>query len=224
MGARSFMVAARVPMARDGFEAWLRAPLPGLDRIENPAAMYAGWDAEGTDPDWDLAALDGYPAADAVRADRSATPLDRLAARAAQGFTLARHRDEALEIYLYDYYDDAHRARTDLLMLAGVGRFAPGAAEAPVLYWGGDVHPGLPLPGQSPLAVLLVGAERARFTDRYPVGTLVADLGPVEAAFLTAVEHSESGGSSDGDGGGGGGESGAELLDVLIRDRLVRNG
>ena len=34
---------------------------------------------------------------------------------------LARHHRDALEIYLYDYYEDVYSAQTELLMLAGAG-------------------------------------------------------------------------------------------------------
>lgn len=76
MGARSFMLATRIPMSRDGFDAWLRTPLPGLGIIENPSAMYAGWAVDGADPDWDMTALAAhYPQAVAgIRADRDKTP------------------------------------------------------------------------------------------------------------------------------------------------------
>lgn len=47
MGDRSFMLATRMPMSRDGFHEWLRTPLPGLDIIDNPAAMWTGWDPSG---------------------------------------------------------------------------------------------------------------------------------------------------------------------------------
>ena len=57
MGARSFMLATRTPMSRDGFDAWLRTPLPDLAVIDNPSAMYTGWALDGADPDWDLTGL-----------------------------------------------------------------------------------------------------------------------------------------------------------------------
>ncbi|MFF5232853.1 hypothetical protein [Dactylosporangium sp. NPDC000521] len=174
-----------MPMSRAGFDGWLAAPLPGLDVIANPAAMWTGWAIDGADADWDLTALAGSPAAVAgIRAARARTPLELLAARAAGGFTLARHRDGALEIYLYDYHADPYSTQTDLLMLAGAGRFAD--AGAPVMHWGGDVYPDLPLGGDRPLAVLLVDRDGARFTDHYPVGALIESLRPVEAAFLAA--------------------------------------
>ncbi|MEH0626140.1 hypothetical protein [Streptomyces stelliscabiei] len=116
MGARSFMLATRIPMARDGFEEWLRTPLPGLGIIENPSAMYTGWAADGAETDWDLTEVAvHYPAAPAaIRADRKKTPSQLLAPRAAQGLTLLRHRDDALEAYLYDYHGEEtghpHRA------------------------------------------------------------------------------------------------------------------
>ncbi|MBZ3903938.1 hypothetical protein [Streptomyces griseiscabiei] len=189
MGARSFMLATRIPMSRDGFDAWLRTPLPDLGVIENPSEMYTGWALDGTDPDWHLTGLAaGYPqAVAAVRADRTRTPLDLLAPRAAEGYHLIRHRDEALEVYLYDYHGEATTTRTALLMLAGAGRFAHPGAEAPVLYWGGHAYPGLPMNIDEPLAVLLVGTARSRFVATHPFDTLIADLTPVETDFLDAT-------------------------------------
>ncbi|MEV4134990.1 hypothetical protein AB0J72_22790 [Dactylosporangium sp. NPDC049742] len=210
MSGRSYMVATRMPMSRAGFDDWLVAPLPGLDVIANPAAMWTGWAIDGAGTDWDLADLAGYPAAVAgIRAARARTPLELLAARAAGGFTLARHRDDALEIYLYDYHGDVYSTQTDLLMLAGAGRFAD--AGAPVLHWGGDVYPDLPLGGDQPLAVLLVDRDGARFTDRHPVGALIESLRPVEAAFLAAapVDGEDAGWDP------------TDVLDPAIRDHVA---
>jgi hypothetical protein len=187
MGGRSFMLAARIPMSRDGFDEWLRTPLPLLDIIENPSTMYSGWASHGVDPDWDLTAFADYPAALAeIRADRGKTPLQLLAARAAQKFTLVRHHGHALEVYLYDYHSAAYSTQTELLMLAGAGRFAHGDTEAPVMYWGGDVHPGLPM-GGPPLAVMMVSTARSWFVANYPIDTLIADLRSVETDFLAAA-------------------------------------
>ncbi|WP_086785914.1 hypothetical protein [Streptomyces caniscabiei] len=90
-------------------------------------------------------------------------------------------------MYLYDHHGEASDTRTTLLMLAGAGRFAHPGTETPVLYRGGDVHPGLPMPGDEPLAVLLVGDTRARFVDTCPLDTLITALTPVESDFLTAT-------------------------------------
>ncbi|GAA3220629.1 hypothetical protein GCM10010532_050420 [Dactylosporangium siamense] len=203
------MLATRMPMSRTGFEAWLDAPLPGLDIIENPAAMWTGWVDDAGDPDWDLADLAGYPAAvTAIREARGSTPRRLLAARAAGGSTVARHHDGALELYLYDYHADTYGTQTSLLMLAGAGRHAEAGAATPVLHWGGDVYPDLPLGGDQPLAVLLVDRAGARFVDRYPVDALIERLRPVEAVFLAAGEAA-----------GGEGDWAAEgLVDPLIRD------
>ncbi|MFE7765416.1 hypothetical protein [Streptomyces sp. NPDC057438] len=190
------MIATRVPMTRDGFEQWLRTPLPGLGVIENPSEMYTGWAADGARPDWDLTGIAAHhPSAPAgIRADREKTPTQLLAPRAAQGFTLLRHRADTLEAYLYDYHGDEAGTHTALLMLAGAGRFAHPGTETPVLYWGGDVHPGLPPRGDRPLAVLLVGGTRSRFVATHPLDTLIAHLTPVEADFLAATEHMEEDG------------------------------
>jgi hypothetical protein len=194
MGARSFMVAARIPMSRDSFDKWLITPLPGLSAIENPSAMYTGWAREGADPDWGLEHC--HPeAATAIRAARDSTPLLLLSDRTTKGVTLARHHRDALEIYLYDYYEDVHSAQTELLMLAGAGRFARSGSETPVLYWGGEVYPGLPMGGDRPLAVMVVGDARARFVETCSLGTLIEDLRPVEADFL-AWEDPDQGGEN----------------------------
>ena len=202
-------------MTRDGFDAWLAAPLPGLDIVENPSAMYTGWAVDGAAADWELTEIAGHPKAVAgIRADRGRTPLERLAARAARGFTLVRHRADALEVYLYDYHADGYGTQTDLLMLAGAGRFAAPDAEAAVMYWGGNVDPGLPVRGDDPLAVLLVGdarAPRARFVDRHPLDALVEELRPVETDFLAAsVDHGDESYGWDA----------AEVLDPAVRARI----
>ncbi|MEV0247134.1 hypothetical protein AB0H76_11145 [Nocardia sp. NPDC050712] len=179
MGARSFLLAARIPMPENGFDEWLGSPMPSAGIIENPEAMYTGWAAAGTTPDWSASAQTA-----------AGTPLQLLAT--AGSLTLARYRDGALEVYLYHYHDDPYIIQTELLMLAGAGRFTTGDAPAPVLYWGGDVYPGLPLPGDQPLAVLLVGPTGARFVDRHPLAPLLADLRTAESDFLVAGEQLEN--------------------------------
>ncbi|GAA1620993.1 hypothetical protein GCM10009679_27240 [Saccharothrix algeriensis] len=192
------MVAARIPMSRTGFEGWLSTPLPGVEAVENPDAMWRGWGNDGAAADWALGQLAAYPAVAAgILAARAGTPLDRLAERAAGGMTLARHRDGALEVYLYDYHGDSYGTQTDLLMLAGAGRFADAGAESAVLHWGGHVYPDLPLSGDQPLAVLLVGSAAARFAYPHPVPALIEHLRPVEADFLAAVAACDDGAEWD---------------------------
>ncbi len=188
-------------MTRTGFTGWLGAPLPEAEVIENPDAMWRGWDNDGADPDWALGHLAEHPAAVAgIRAARAGTALDRLAQRAAGGTMLARHRDGALEVYLYDYHGDPYATQTDLLMLAGAGGFADGGAESAVLHWGGHVYPDLPLGGDRPLAVLLVGPAGARFAYPHPVPALIEHLRPVEADFLAAVAACDDGADWNPDG------------------------
>ncbi|MFE6486928.1 hypothetical protein ACFVGN_28885 [Streptomyces sp. NPDC057757] len=208
MGARSFMLATRIPMSRDGFDEWLHTPLPNLDIIENPSAMYTGWAVDGAAPDWDLTETAAqYPqAVAAIRADRNKTPHQLLAPRATRGFTLLRHLNEALEVYLYDYHGEDTRTQTDLLMLAGAGRFAHPGTETPVLYWGGSSYPGLPTPSdEQPLAIMLITPTSARFVDTYPLDTLIANLTPMETDFLTATEDETSAQPSP------------DLLDAVLR-------
>ncbi|MFF5078731.1 hypothetical protein ACFY36_16890 [Actinoplanes sp. NPDC000266] len=177
MSGRSFMTATRMPMPESSYETWLDTPLPPLDIIENRAAF---------DTDWELTAIAGSPAAVAhYRAARTSTPRRLLEAR--KGLGIVRYRDGAAEIYLYDYHHDTYGTQTDLLMLAGAGRFLAG--DTAVLHWGGDVHPGLPLNGQSPLALLLTGPGGARFTTRYPINDLIDVLTPLETDFLAAAEQ-----------------------------------
>lgn len=216
MGARSFMLATRIPMSRDGFDEWLRTPLPRLDIIDNPSAMYAGWAADGATPDWDLAetAAHSPQAVAGIRADRNKTPLQLLAPRTAQGLDLLRHRDEALEVYLYDYHGDETSTQTDLLMLAGAGRFAHPGTEAPVMYWGGDVYPGLPMPGDEPLAIMLVTDTRACFVDTYPLDTLLANLTRIETDFLTANAYDDGEGEAPA-------KASHDLLDPALRAHPV---
>ncbi|GGM55906.1 hypothetical protein GCM10007977_066970 [Dactylosporangium sucinum] len=174
------MVATRMPMTRAAFDEWLTTPLPGLDAIANPAQMWTGWLLDGETPDWEA----DYPS---YQEERRSTPMRLLAGRAARGYTVARHHDGMLECYLYEYRLDVHQTQTELLMLAGAGRFAD--AEAPVMHWGGEVYPDLPIGGDLPLAVLLTGPSGARFVSSYPVDELIASLRPVEAAFLGATDE-----------------------------------
>ncbi|MEU9337967.1 hypothetical protein AB0D49_33200 [Streptomyces sp. NPDC048290] len=208
------MLATRIPMSRDSFDEWLRTPLPGLDIIENPSAMYRGWAIDGAAPDWHLTGTAAHhqQAVAGILADRNKTPLQLLASRAAQGFTLLRHRDEAMEVYLYDYHGEETSTQTDLLMLAGAGHFALPGTEAPVMYWGGDIFPGLPMPGDKPLAIMLVTHTRARFVDTYPLDTLIANLTPIETDFLTATTYDE---------GEAPARASDDLLDPVLRARPV---
>ncbi|GHJ47961.1 hypothetical protein Cs7R123_53030 [Catellatospora sp. TT07R-123] len=181
------MLAARIPMPRSGFEGWLDAPLPAVEVIANPDAMWTGWAADGAAADWDLAELAEYPGAvQTLLEERRRTARELLAQRVPNG-CVARHRDGALEIYLYDYHADSYRTRTELLMLAGAGRFAD-EGRHPVLHWGGNVYPDLPLAGDPPLSVLIVSRDGAAFTDRYPIEALIETLRPAEAAFLATFE------------------------------------
>ncbi|XVU23159.1 hypothetical protein ACQPZJ_38750 [Actinoplanes sp. CA-054009] len=175
MSGRSFMLATRMPMPAPVYETWLDTPLPTLDVIENREAF---------ETDWNLTAIAASPAAVThYRQARESTPRRLLEART--GLDIARHREGAVEIYLYDYHGDPYGTQTNLLMLAGAGRFL--TAGTPILHWGGDVDPGLPLPGHPPLAVLLAGPAGARFVPHYPLTDLIASLTPLETDFLAGL-------------------------------------
>ncbi|MFB9412363.1 hypothetical protein [Dactylosporangium matsuzakiense] len=167
MSGRSYMVAARIPMTRAGFEDWLDTPVPGTGAIADAETVWPRWTP-----------LPG-------------TPRARLTARAAQGWTLARHVGGVLELYLYDYHADAGTTQAELLLLAAAGRRA--TAETAAMYWGGNGYPDLPFGGDEPIAVLLTGPDGARFTDRYRRPALLAHLRPAETAFLAAIgPHGET--------------------------------
>ncbi len=54
-------------------------------------------------------------------------------------------------------------------MVAGAGRFAHPGTEAPVMYWGGNVYPDLPIPGDEPLrSGSSLTPEPASSTRTYP--------------------------------------------------------
>ncbi|WAU78508.1 hypothetical protein O1Q96_01380 (plasmid) [Streptomyces sp. Qhu-G9] len=74
-----------------------------------------------------------------------------------------------------------------------MGRFVRPGTEAPVLYWGGDIHPGLPMPGDEPHAVMLATPTGARFVDTYPLATLIAAPTPIETDFLAATAPGDDG-------------------------------
>ncbi|WP_433061947.1 hypothetical protein [Dactylosporangium sp. CS-033363] len=111
---------------------------------------------------------------------------ERLSARAADGTSLARHRDGILEVYLYDYYEAPDVTATELRLLTAAGRLAD--AESPIMYWGGDVSWELPLPGMDPITVMLVGPEGSRVTTAYRLDEVLTWLRPAEEAFLAAME------------------------------------
>ncbi|MEU7528204.1 hypothetical protein AB0A74_20920 [Saccharothrix sp. NPDC042600] len=175
----SFLVATRIPMSREGFERWLDTPVPGLDVIANPEAMFDGWLWHGDRrDDWSTPEL---------------TPRAFLADRveqACQGkpaVTVLLHRDGALEAYLFDMGYRRPVVDAALLMFAGAGAVKSDPAEDTVLFWaetGGNLFDA---DDDGWLAVLSVGRDGARFVADRDLTDVVAGLRPAEDAFFDLV-------------------------------------
>src|SRR5690242_13969811 len=112
------MVAARIPMTREGFERWLDTPVPAPDAIANPGAMYDGWlwDGRQADDEWNLDTEGTTPRSfftERVEDSLSGQPT----------MTVLRHRDGALEAYLFHLGYDRWSVLTELLMFAAAGPY-----------------------------------------------------------------------------------------------------
>jgi hypothetical protein len=175
----SFMVAARIPMTRDGFDRWLDVEIPAAaDAIENPGAMYTGWFWDGKSPenDWNLD-RDG-------RTPRSlfAEPIVK-----GHGAVVLRHRDDALEAYLFHWGFDRWSVHMALLALAAAGRHATGDAEA--LFWAETSGSLCPPDWNGRLACLAVGRTTARFRARHDLTEVIEALRPAESAFFALMQR-----------------------------------
>jgi hypothetical protein len=126
----SFVVAARIPMSREGFEKWLSTPVEDLSKISNPEAMFDGWLWNGrrTATEWDSN-------------DVGTTPGEYFAKRAEDSCRVNEecgvllHRDGALEAYLLHFGYSERSVHTALLMFAAAGEFKSEHAEDTVLFW-----------------------------------------------------------------------------------------
>ncbi|MER6677417.1 hypothetical protein [Streptomyces sp. NPDC000983] len=180
----SFLVAARVPMTRDGFERWLSTPVVDLGRIANPADMFDGWywDGRRADTGWDSVGTGTTPRA--FFAERAED-----ACSGAAGTGVLVYREGALEVYLLHLGYREWSVHTALLLLAAAGEFKSEAAEDTVLFWA-ETGAGLwDADDDGWLAALSVGRDGARFVaDRDLTGT-VAGLRPVESLFFDMVER-----------------------------------
>ncbi|HEX7303826.1 hypothetical protein [Lentzea sp.] len=177
----SFLVAARIPMSREGFEAWLTTPVEGLAGIANPEEMFGGWlwDGRRADHEWESVG-DGTPGEYfAGRVE------DSCAGDEDCGVLL--HRDGALEAYLFHVGYPEWSVHMALLMLAATGPFRSGQAEDTVLFWAETGANLWPADADGWLAVLSVGADGSWFVGERDLTDVVAGLRPAESRFFELV-------------------------------------
>ncbi|MBB5867794.1 hypothetical protein F4553_001173 [Allocatelliglobosispora scoriae] len=177
----SFMIAARVPMTRQGFEQWLDAPIdPGA--ISNPGEMFRGWywDGKEVTDEWRQVA-------------KETTPRRYFASRVAQDaapgqVTVIVHRDGALEVYLLHFGYQRWDVHTALTLLAGTAAYTD-SPQSLVMFWaetGGNLFK----PDDDGwLAVLSVGDHGARFVTEADLTATVAGLRPAEQLFFDLIER-----------------------------------
>ncbi|MFD5625528.1 hypothetical protein [Streptomyces sp. NPDC127072] len=180
----SFMVAARIPMTRDGFEAWLGAPIPDASRIVNSADMFDGWfwDGRRADAEWDSVGAEMTPRdlfSERVEDSCSGEP----------SFGVLLHRDGALEAYLFHLGYDKWSVHTAMLALAAAGEFKSEPAEDTVLFWAETGANLWAADDTGWLAVLSIGKSEARFVDARDLTDVVADLKPVESRFFEMMQQ-----------------------------------
>lgn len=178
----SFLLAARIPMSRQGFERWLDTPAPGVETIANPEAMFDGryWDGRRAHGDWDGAGT---------------TPreffgdLVEQACTGGQTSMVLVHEDGVLAAYLLRFGHAERFFRTALLMLAGAGAVMDESADAVALFWaetGGNL---LAAGDDGWLATLAVGPAGSRFFAGGDLSGPVAALRPVEDRFFELIER-----------------------------------
>lgn len=178
----TFLLAARVPMSREGFDRWLDTPAPGHAAIANPAAMFDGryWDGQSVDGLWDAA---------------GATPREffgGLVEQACDGgpqSTVLLHRDGALEAYLLRFGFAEDHVRTALLMFAGTGPVMAGPGDGTVLFWAETGANMLAADDDGWLSVLSIGAAGSRFVASADLAAPVAALRPVENLLFALIER-----------------------------------
>ncbi|MFF3378059.1 hypothetical protein ACFYXF_34550 [Streptomyces sp. NPDC002680] len=180
----SFMVAARIPMSREGFEAWLGTPVPGLGRIANPADMFDGWLWNGRRADTEWNSVDAETTPREYFAERVD---DACSAKSSDGVLL--YRDGALEAYLFHLGYDEWSVHTALLVFAAAGEFKSEPGDDTVLFWAETGANLWPADADGWLAVLSVGRSEARFVDARDLTDVVAGLRPVESRFFEMVER-----------------------------------
>ncbi|MFD9733251.1 hypothetical protein [Umezawaea sp. NPDC059074] len=180
----SFMVAARIPLSREGFEAWLRTPVENLGVISNPEAMFDGWlwNDRRADTEWDSVETGTTPAAYfAERVDASCEGDEECG--------VLRYHDGALEAYLLHFGYSERSVHTALLMLAAAGAVKSEPTEDTVLFWAETGANLWPADASGWLAVLSVSRDGARFVRSRDLTSTVAGLRPVESRFFDLVER-----------------------------------
>ncbi|WTW98147.1 hypothetical protein OG216_34560 [Streptomycetaceae bacterium NBC_01309] len=180
----SFMLATRIPMTREGFEAWLDAPVSGVEVIENPGEMFTGWFWDGTDSAdrWDRVEED------TTAREFFAECVEEACAGRPTTVVLG-YREGALEAYLFDAGYDESSVHTALLLFAAAGRFRSEPGEDRVLFWA-ETNGALLKPSSDGwLAVLSVGRDGARFVGRVDLAETVAGLRAVEDRFYALIER-----------------------------------
>ncbi|MET9083039.1 hypothetical protein ABZX77_14275 [Streptomyces sp. NPDC004237] len=181
----TFLLAARIPMSREGFEAWLSTPTPGLSRIANPADMFDGWFWNGSRADQKWGGMDGG----ITPREFFSAAIDGTCSDESGDGCILLHRDGAMEAYLYHFGYRERSVHTALLMFAAAGEFKSEAAEDTVLFWaetGGNLWDA---DDDGWLAVLSVGKSEARFVSERDLTDTVAGLRPVESRFFDMIER-----------------------------------
>ncbi|WP_146779000.1 hypothetical protein [Actinomadura craniellae] len=168
-------------MARKGFEQWLDTPVPDVaEAIENPEQMYTGWFWDGKSPegDWHL-----------ERADKTVRTLFAEQVDEGRGAVILRHRDDALEAYLFHWGFDRWSVHMALLALAAAGPHSAHDANDHALFWAETSGSLCPPEWNGRLACLAINRTGARFTGRLDLTGVIAALRPAEAAFFSLIER-----------------------------------
>ncbi|MET8650165.1 hypothetical protein [Nocardia aurea] len=178
----SFLVAARIPMSRDGFERWLDTPVTDPAVIADQETVFDGWFWDGERADWSRAEIGLSPRE--FFADHVEDACDG-------GVTtcVVVHRDDALEIYSMCLGFLESFVLTALRMLAATAWFKSDPAPDTALFW---AETGATLPdarGAGWLSVLTIGGEGARFTADADLKATIDGLRPAEALFFEMVDQ-----------------------------------
>ena len=176
----TFVIAARIHMEREDFEAWLAAPAPGLAAIANLGEMFTGWfwDGKPNDlKDWERHAGGTTPRQFFARR------VERSCAYEAPLMSVLRYRDRALEAYFIQQGYNTDQVHTGLLLLAGAAAYKTDSSDDLVLFWAEAGGLLLDADDKGWLSVMAVSADGARFVQRNGTG----DRESVSPAALAAA-------------------------------------